>query len=81
MLEDVEVRSANWRRAAEAELLILTGDEHTRKKEEFDKRKKQNDGLRDKIRQNINGRLQMPTPRSRRGSGQPRVAASTFVIF
>lgn len=60
MLEDVEVRSANWRRAAEAELLILTGDEHTRKKEELDKRKKQNDGLRDKIRQNINARLQMP---------------------
>ncbi|KAG6365557.1 hypothetical protein INS49_007168 [Diaporthe citri] len=81
MLEDVEVRSANWRRAAEAELLRLTGDEHTRKKEEFDKRKKQNDGLRDKIRQNINARLQMPKPKSRLGSGQPRVAANTAVMF
>lgn len=68
MLEYVEVRSANWRRVAEAELLILTGDEHTRKKEEFDKRKKQNDGLRDKIRQSINAQLQMPKPEPRPGS-------------
>ncbi|KAI7786549.1 hypothetical protein LA080_003278 [Diaporthe eres] len=81
MLEDVEVRSANWRRAAEAQLLQLTGDEHTRKKEEFDKRKKQNDELRGKIRQNINARLQLPKPEPRLGSGLPRVAANTSVMF
>lgn len=68
MLEDVEVRSANWRRAAEAMLSTLTGDEHNRKKEEFDKCKKQNDKLRDKIRQSINAQLQMPKPEPRPGS-------------
>lgn len=40
--------------------MILSGDDHTRKKEEFDKSKKQNDELRDKIRQHIKERSRMP---------------------
>lgn len=60
MLEDVEVRSANWRRYSEKELSLLTGDEKALRKEEFDKRKKQNDQVRDRIRSHIS-RLQKPT--------------------
>lgn len=53
MLEDVEVRSANWRRLTEEELLDLTGDEYSHRKEEFDKRKKKNEEIRDKIQSHI----------------------------
>lgn len=61
-LEIVNVCSSNCRRAYEAQLMILSGDDHTRTKEEFDKSKKQNDELRDKIRQHIKARSRMPKP-------------------
>lgn len=63
MLEDVEVCSAKWRRSAQREMLGLTGDEHSHRKEEFDKRRKQNEEIRDKILSHIL-RLQESGPRS-----------------
>lgn len=77
ILEDTEVRLANWRRAADAELLTLTGDEYARKKEDFEKHKRQSEVIQGKIRENIKVRLQMSKPGSRLGHGQQGVATNT----
>lgn len=71
------VCSTNCKKFYEPQLMILSGDDHARKKEEFDEIKKQIDELRDKIRQHIKARPRMPKPESTPRSRQPRVVTST----